>query len=109
MFCGLPRAVVTLRSGTVEGGFDGMSDLVASTSLREFFKHVLSEAMRRQRVDLQDITEFYLVNLLAEFAHSQNLFSEVDGKAEAEPLALIYHRALQQGREERIRTLRRLG
>lgn len=87
-----------------------MSQLVTAPSLKEFFKTLLEEVIRRQRVMVGERTEFYLVNLLAEFACSDNLFSKSeDGRKEQEPLAVLYHRALQQQRDERIRTLRRLG
>jgi hypothetical protein len=87
-----------------------MSGLVASSSLKEFFKSLLDEVLARQRVGLAELTEFYLVNLLAEFAATDKLFTQdEDGRKDHEPLALLYHRAMQQEREERIRTLRRLG
>jgi hypothetical protein len=87
-----------------------MSQLVTAPSLKEFFKNLLEEVIRRQRVAVAETTEFYLVNLLAEFATSDNLFSKgEDGRKEQEPLAVLYHRSLQQQRDERIRTLRRLG
>jgi hypothetical protein len=87
-----------------------MSGLVATSSLKEFFKALLDEVIKRQRVVIDELTEFYLVNLLADFAASDRLFAhQEDGRKEQEPLALLYHRALQQEREERIRTLRRLG
>lgn len=87
-----------------------MSQLVTAASLKEFFKNLLEEVIRRQKVSVAETTEFYLVNLLAEFASADHLFSRgEDGRKEQEPLAVLYHRALQQQREERIRTLRRLG
>ncbi len=87
-----------------------MSELVASLSLKEFFKSLLDEVIERQRVEIAEVTEFYLVNLLSEFARTDKLFSrEEDGRKEHEPLALLYHQALQQERTERIQTLRRLG
>jgi hypothetical protein len=86
-----------------------MSSLVAAASLREFFRHLLLEVGRRQHLEIQETTEFYVVNLLSEFADSGKLFSEVDGRPDVEPLAMLYHRALQQDRGERIRTFRRLG
>jgi len=87
-----------------------MSGLVAVASLREFFKQLLLEATDHQRVQLAEVTEFYLVNLLAEFAAAEKLFAEDEGgKRGQEPLALLYYRALQQSRSEKIRTLRRLG
>jgi len=87
-----------------------MSQLVASLSLKEFFKSLLTEVTARQRVALAEVTEFYLVNLLSEFASTDALFDrEEDGRKAREPLAVLYHQALQQEREARIRTLRRLG
>ncbi|WP_194858435.1 hypothetical protein [Myxococcus sp. AB056] len=87
-----------------------MSGLVASLSLKEFFKSLLGEVTGRQRVELAEVTEFYLVNLLSEFAVTDKLFTrEEDGRKDHEPLAILYHQALQQERTERIRTLRRLG
>ena len=86
-----------------------MGGLLAAGSLRELFRDLLTDVTRRQRIALNESTEFYLVNLLSEFVDATKLFSEVDGHSEQEPLALLYHRALQQARDERIRTLRRLG
>lgn len=87
-----------------------MSTLVLGSSLKEFFKLLLDDATSRQRLSLNGFTEQYLANLLAEFAASENLFAEnEEGKRDHEPLAVLYHRALQQEREQRIRTLRRLG
>jgi hypothetical protein len=86
-----------------------MSQLVVSGSLKEFFRMLVGEVVNRQRVSLQEVTEFYVVNLLAEYASAEKLFTDHDGKKDTEPLALLYHRALQQDREEKIRTLRRLG
>src|SRR5260370_7204586 len=87
-----------------------MSDLVAVPSLREFFKQMLVEAIHHQKLELAEVTEFYLVNLLAEFAESENLFTQDEGgRKDHEPLALLYYRALQEDRERKIRTLRRLG
>ncbi len=87
-----------------------MSQLVLSGSLKEFFRSLVGEVVKRQRVSIEEVTEFYVVNLLSDYAKAEKLFTqEVDGKREAEPLAVLYHRALQQEREERIRTLRQLG
>lgn len=87
-----------------------MSDLVVGSSLKEFFRLLLGEAISRQRVTVAEVTEFYLVNLLSEFAAAEKLFvEELNGKKDTEALALLYHRALQQDRDEKIKTLRRLG
>ncbi len=59
---------------------------------------------------MAEVTEFYLVNLLSDFAATDKLFPEQeDGRKADEPLAMLYPRAQAQPREERIRTLRRLG
>jgi hypothetical protein len=87
-----------------------MSGVVGSESLREFFKGLLEQAISSRRLQITEVTEFYLVNLLSEFAFTEKLFDEQeDGRKGHEPLAVLYHRALQQERDERIRTLRRLG
>jgi hypothetical protein len=87
-----------------------MSQLVLGSSLKEFFRLLLGEVTTRQHLSLQEITEFYVVNLLAEFAEVGKVFDkEVEGRKDTEPLAILYHQALQQDREQKIRTLRRLG
>jgi hypothetical protein len=87
-----------------------MSRLVPTSSLREFFRGLLNEAISHQHLELADVTEFYLVNLLAEFAAAEKLFNrEEGGRKDHEPLALLYYRSLQQGRDDKIKTLRRLG
>jgi hypothetical protein len=87
-----------------------MSGLLAAGSLKEFFRLVLDDVIARQRVTLREVTEFYLVNLLSEFATAEKLFTEENGgRKDHEPLAVLYHRALQQERTQKIQTLRRLG
>ncbi|MGV3620608.1 MAG: hypothetical protein ACO1OB_07310 [Archangium sp.] len=87
-----------------------MSQLVLSGSLKEFFRLMVGEVVKRQGVSIEEVTEFYVVNLLSEYAQAERLFDkEVNGHREHEPLAMLYHRALQQDRDEKIRTLRRLG
>ncbi len=87
-----------------------MSQLVLGGSLKEFFRMLVGEVVKRQRVTIEEVTEFYVVNLLSDYAMAEKLFSqEVEGRRDTEPLAILYHRALQQERDEKIRTLRRLG
>jgi hypothetical protein len=87
-----------------------VSQLVSVGSLKEFFRTLIIDATKRRNVSLEEVTEFYVVNLLSDYAESEKLFTqESEGKKQSEPLALIYHRALQQERDEKIRTLRRLG
>lgn len=87
-----------------------MSGLVTTASLREFFKTLLDDTIRQHHVAVGETTEFYLVNLLSDFAAADRLFTQqTEGGKDHEPLALLYHKAQMQEREEQIRTLRRLG
>jgi len=84
--------------------------LVTASSLKELFKTLLDEVLADRRVEVAEITELYLVNLLSEFTSAEKLFpTEVEGRRSHEPLAVLYHQALQADRNGRIRTLRRLG
>ena len=86
------------------------SGLVSASTLKKFFKALLTEVLTERRVQVAEITEFYLVNLLSEFTSAEKLFTtQVDGRKEHEPLAVLYHQALQADREGRIKAFRRLG
>jgi len=84
-------------------------DLVAVTSLKQFFKSLLDEAFGQTGLNVAAVTEFYLANLLTEFATADRLFAPAEPGGEEEPLAVLYHRAQAADREDRIRLLRRLG
>ncbi len=88
-----------------------MTDTMVSTeSLRDYFRSLFGEVKERQGVHLGEATEFYVANLLAEFLSAEKLYTmRDDGSRELEPLAFLLARAVQASREERIRTLRRLG
>ncbi len=79
-----------------------MSNLVVGSTLKEFFRMLVGEVVSRQKVTLGEVTEFYVVNLLSEFAEAEKLLGN-------EPLAVLYHQAMQQERDQKIRTLRKLG
>ena len=86
------------------------SNLVIGSSLKEFFKQLVGQVVSRQKVTIAEVTEFYVVNLLSEYATAEKFFTRLtDGKKDTEPLALLYARALQQDRDEKIQTLRKLG
>lgn len=84
-------------------------DQLAVNALKPFFKELLDQALGATGLDVTEVTEFYLANLLAEFAAADRLFAPEEGQDGEEPLAILYHRALAAEREERIRILRRLG
>lgn len=86
-----------------------MSGLVV-VSAQEYFRDLLGSAINRQRVELGQATEFYLVNLLAEFLSADKLFQAgTDGSKDQEPLALMLARALEGPREAQVPALRKLG
>jgi hypothetical protein len=66
-----------------------------------FFKELVDAALVRQRVDTGELTEFYVVNLLAGFLQRP--------AADAEPLALQLARALESGGLRQRATLRQIG
>src|SRR5512140_4028881 len=69
-------------------------------SVQEFFHEAISEAIRNQGVATSESTEFYLVNLLSEFASTT-----VDDA----PLALKLAEASYAHPDERVRALRQIG
>jgi hypothetical protein len=79
-------------------------------NLREFFRDSVHAALARQRVDVDDHTEHYVVNVLTMFARSEALFDSSQGRAQLKPLALMLADASEAPtREDRLRGLQRLG
>jgi small basic protein len=71
---------------------------------------MVADVLSQRRLQVQEVTEFYLVNLLAGFLEKERLFvEEPDGTVTAEPLALILLRALASERRARAAQLKRLG
>ncbi len=88
-----------------------MSDrIVVGKSAQEWFREMVADVLGHRRIRIQEATEFYLVNLLTSFLEKERLFVEdQDGQVHAEPLALIFLRALEADRRARSHHLRRLG
>ena len=84
--------------------------LVAVTNLREFFHDSVQAALRKQRVDVDDHTEHYVVNVLTMFARSEELYEATPEGVRLKPLA---HRLADASEapspQQRDETLRRLG
>ena len=79
-------------------------------SAHEFFHELVADVLATRKLQVQEATEFYLVNLLAGFLSKERLYvTDADGRVEAEPLALILLRAAQADRRARAAQLRRLG
>ena len=86
------------------------TDILVGKSAQEWFREMVSETLSHRNVRIQEVTEFYLVNLLASFLEKERLFvEEADGSLHAEPLAMILLRALSAERRLRSQGLRRLG
>lgn len=84
--------------------------ILIEKSAREWFREVVGETLAHRKLRIREVTEFYLVNLLASFLSRERLYVEQgDGSVRAQPLAIILLSALQRGRQERARELRRLG
>ncbi len=84
--------------------------ILVGKSAREWFREVVGETLAHRKLRIREVTEFYLVNLLASFLSRERLYVEQeDGSVRPQPLAIILLSALQRGRQERARELRRLG
>jgi hypothetical protein len=85
-------------------------DILVETSAHEYFRELVSSALAQRRFKVQEVTEFYLVDLLAHFLDRKKLFTpRPGGSEEMEPLAITLLRALSAGREHRYQGLKRLG
>ncbi len=84
--------------------------IIVGKSAREWFREAVGETLAHRKLRVQEVTEFYLVDLLASFLQREKLYVEgQDGSVRAQPLAMILLEALQKDRAERTRELRRLG
>src|SRR5262249_41832823 len=80
-----------------------------TTTLMEFFREGFAKAQQNQKVSLQDTTQFYVVNLLAEFLAAEKLRKATAGLNDA-PLAFIYARAVDAASPtERFQLLKTVG
>ena len=79
-------------------------------SLQEFFRDSVTLAMRRQRVEVQDHTAYYVVNLLTLFSRSEALYEKTPAGVGLKPLALMLVDAAEStDPRERDIALQRLG
>lgn len=78
--------------------------LFRSESPLEYFKELVETAMLHQRLAAQQMTSFYLVNLLAGFVHLESFVPKDD-----EPLGVRFARALQAGGATQRDGLRHVG
>jgi hypothetical protein len=82
----------------------------AVTSLQEFFKDSVAEAMAKQGVAADDHTAYYVVNLLTLFARHETLYERDEPGPGLQPLALLLAAAADsRDRKARNAILRRVG
>ncbi len=72
----------------------------------EYFRELVGSALARRHVQANDLTEYYLVNLLCQHVRLDARAGDDDG---GQPLALRLARALEAGGSEQRARLRRLG
>lgn len=79
-------------------------------TLQEFFRERIQALRQRRKVEISDLTEVYLVNLLAGFLFANRLHQTEGSQETDEPLALIYARSLQAASiAEQVTLLRLIG
>jgi hypothetical protein len=84
--------------------------ILVGKSAREWFREMVSDALSQRGLKVQEVTEFYLVNLLAGFLEREKLFGDAPGGSVVEqPLALVLLRALAEDRRIRAAQLKRVG
>ncbi len=75
-------------------------ELKSSSTVAEFFREAITAAIKNQGVATSEPTEFYLVNLLANYTSAQ---------LDDEPLALKMASAVFASPDERVRHLKEVG
>jgi hypothetical protein len=84
--------------------------VLAVPDLRAYFHDALHGALAHHRVAVDDQTQHYVVNLLALFARSEQLFEATPEGPRLRPLVQMLSAALEApSSAERERTLQRLG
>jgi hypothetical protein len=78
-------------------------------NLREYFMQSVADAMQRNSVEVDEHTSCYVVNLLTLYSRSEALFDAGENGPELTPVALVLADAVDRGREELNRALRRVG
>jgi hypothetical protein len=86
-----------------------MERVQAVRNLKEFFRNSVSESMDRQRVDADDQTTSYVVNLLTIYSRSEAFFDQSDSGPELKPVALVLADAVDRDPDEKNFALQRVG
>lgn len=84
--------------------------LLAVPNLREYFHESIQTALRKQRLEIDDHTEHYVVNVLTMFARSEELYERTPEGVRLRPLAHMLAEASEAPTpQQRDAALRRLG
>lgn len=79
-------------------------------SLQEFFKDSIAQAMRRQGLEADDLTAYYVVNLLTLFARAEVFYEQTRNGIGLKPLAIMLAEAAERdSSSERDIALQRVG
>ncbi|MCC7460616.1 MAG: hypothetical protein IT286_04860 [Proteobacteria bacterium] len=80
----------------------------ANPSVAEFFRNVVRDILDDRKVSIQEMTEFYVVNLLTKAVNSSQ--ENADPNYFESPLAILFGKALEAGSQhERYALLKHLG
>jgi hypothetical protein len=84
--------------------------VVPVANLREFFKDELHGALEKRRLEVEDQTEHYVVNVLTLFSRSEELYDTTPEGTRLKPLVVMLAEALEApSAGDRNRGLQRLG
>jgi hypothetical protein len=99
-----------LRMDELEPTHEEPRRVVRVANLQEFFRDHLHHALERQRLEVEDQTEHYVVNLLTLFARSDALYEQTPEGPRLKPLITMLTEALEaRSTGDRHRGLQRLG
>ncbi|MBI1946498.1 MAG: hypothetical protein HYS27_12425 [Deltaproteobacteria bacterium] len=82
--------------------------LVASASMRDYFREAMTAAMRRRGTRLSESAQVYLVNLCAELSRAENLFAGTE-HGERPALVDLLSRAQDAEPHEALRIYKHMG
>ncbi len=84
-------------------GNDGVRIRIWTEPL-EFFRDLVLTALKNQEVSVDPDVEYYLVAVLTKYMQAENL-----QKLSDDPLAIVYHKAMHAGIQERTQLLKEIG
>lgn len=95
---GIPREVEMLAA---------TSTIQTEKNTLDFFHAHVKKSIKKQRIEITEISEHYLAHLLADFTLTQKAFTLK--KNDGRPLALIYHQAQLETANKKIKLFKELG